>query len=156
MSAKLTRQWGGEERREEQAHGQTANQLELRKARPAPRMCRRGPTSPPASSGPAGQPEPWLGGAAEGESRHPEGLAPLSPHTTSWALTRLFLWSSYLTLCPQILLSRRLYVIFGAVRVDGHGNPLQYSCLENPMDTEAWWATSVGSQRVGRDRATAE
>ena len=24
---------------------------------------------------------------------------------------------------------------------DGHGNPLQYSCLENPMDREAWWAT---------------
>ena len=22
----------------------------------------------------------------------------------------------------------------------GHGNPLQYSCLENPMD-RAWWAT---------------
>ena len=21
----------------------------------------------------------------------------------------------------------------------GQGNPLQYSCLENPMDTEAWW-----------------
>jgi len=24
---------------------------------------------------------------------------------------------------------------------EGHGNPLQYSCLENPMDREAWWAT---------------
>ena len=23
----------------------------------------------------------------------------------------------------------------------GNGNPLQYSCLENPMDREAWWAT---------------
>ena len=22
----------------------------------------------------------------------------------------------------------------------GHGNPLQYSCLENPMDREAWQA----------------
>ena len=22
----------------------------------------------------------------------------------------------------------------------GHGNPLQYSCPENPMDREAWWA----------------
>ena len=27
----------------------------------------------------------------------------------------------------------------------GHGNPLQYSCLENPMDREALWATA---QRV--------
>ena len=23
----------------------------------------------------------------------------------------------------------------------GHGNPLQYSFLENPMDSGAWWAT---------------
>ena len=23
----------------------------------------------------------------------------------------------------------------------GHGNPLQCSCLENPMDRGAWWAT---------------
>ena len=26
----------------------------------------------------------------------------------------------------------------------GHGNPLQYSCLENPMDRRAWWATVHG------------
>ena len=24
---------------------------------------------------------------------------------------------------------------------EGNGNPFQYSCLENPMDREAWWAT---------------
>ena len=23
---------------------------------------------------------------------------------------------------------------------EGHDNPLQYSCLENPMDRGAWWA----------------
>ena len=27
---------------------------------------------------------------------------------------------------------------------EGTGNPLQYSCLENPMDGEAWWATVHG------------
>ena len=27
---------------------------------------------------------------------------------------------------------------------EGHGNPSQYSCLENPMDREAWWATILG------------
>ena len=27
---------------------------------------------------------------------------------------------------------------------EGHGNPLQYSCLENPMDRGAWWATVRG------------
>ena len=26
----------------------------------------------------------------------------------------------------------------------GHGNPLQCSCLENPMDRESWWATVLG------------
>ena len=25
---------------------------------------------------------------------------------------------------------------------EGHGNPLQYSCLENPRDRGAWWATA--------------
>ena len=27
---------------------------------------------------------------------------------------------------------------------DGNGNPLQYSCLENPKDGGAWWATFHG------------
>ena len=26
----------------------------------------------------------------------------------------------------------------------GHGNPLQYSCLENPKDRGAWWAIVLG------------
>jgi len=26
----------------------------------------------------------------------------------------------------------------------GHGNPLQYSFLENPMDRGAWWAIVLG------------
>ena len=33
----------------------------------------------------------------------------------------------------------------------GHGNPLQYSCLENPMDRGALWATVQGSQRAGHN-----
>ena len=27
---------------------------------------------------------------------------------------------------------------------EGNGNPLQYSCLENPTDPGAWWATAHG------------
>ena len=27
---------------------------------------------------------------------------------------------------------------------EGNGNPLQYSCLENPTDRGAWWATVLG------------
>ena len=33
----------------------------------------------------------------------------------------------------------------------GHGNPPQYSCLENPMDRGAWWAAvhRVAKSRTG-------
>ena len=31
----------------------------------------------------------------------------------------------------------------------GHGNPLHYSGLENPMDRGAWWATVRGSLLYG-------
>ena len=34
---------------------------------------------------------------------------------------------------------------------EGYGNPLQYSCLKNPVDKEAWWATVHGSHRVEND-----
>ena len=35
----------------------------------------------------------------------------------------------------------------------GHDNPLQYSCLENPMDRRAWWATINGITRISHDLA---
>ena len=35
------------------------------------------------------------------------------------------------------------------------GRPLQYSCLENPMDRGAWWATVHGVQRVRHDQQLA-
>ena len=37
-------------------------------------------------------------------------------------------------------------LILGSERSPGEGNsnPLQYSCLENPKDRGAWWATSRG------------
>ena len=34
-----------------------------------------------------------------------------------------------------------------------NGNPLQYSCLENPMDRGAWQAIVHGIARVGHDLA---
>jgi len=36
---------------------------------------------------------------------------------------------------------------------EGNGNPLQYSCLENPMDGERGRLQSMGSQRVGNNWA---
>ena len=32
----------------------------------------------------------------------------------------------------------------GTVYGEGNGTPLQYSCLENPMDGGAWWAVVCG------------
>ena len=36
----------------------------------------------------------------------------------------------------------------------GHGNPLQYSCLEDPMDRGAWWATVPGVTESEMTEAT--
>ena len=34
---------------------------------------------------------------------------------------------------------------------EGNGNPLQHSCLENPRDRGAWWATVHGAAKVGHN-----
>ena len=36
---------------------------------------------------------------------------------------------------------------------EGNGNPLQYSCLENPMNRGAWWAMVHG---LGKELDTTE
>ena len=36
------------------------------------------------------------------------------------------------------------YFIDNDIIGEGNGNPLQYSCLGNPMDKGAWWATVHG------------
>ena len=45
---------------------------------------------------------------------------------------------SYASFIPSFL--RNLHTVLG----EGNGNPLQYSCLENPMDRGAWRATVHG------------
>ena len=35
----------------------------------------------------------------------------------------------------------------GRIPGEGNGNPLQYSCLENPMDRGAWWAIVHGAAK---------
>ena len=45
---------------------------------------------------------------------------------------------------------RHYFAKIGSSR-EGNGNPLQYSCLENPMDGGGWWATVHGLQRGGHD-----
>ena len=49
--------------------------------------------------------------------------------------------------------SRIVGSIFGLGRSHGggNGNPLQYSCLGNPMDRGAWGLQTMGLQRVRQD-----
>ena len=39
----------------------------------------------------------------------------------------------------------------GRSPVEGNGNPVQYSCMENPTDRGIWRLQSMWSQRVGYD-----
>ena len=44
--------------------------------------------------------------------------------------------------------------VLGGSPGEGHGNLLQYSCLENSTDRRAWWTTDMGLQRVGHGSVT--
>ena len=43
---------------------------------------------------------------------------------------------------------------WGSSPKEGHGNPLQHSCLENPTDREPGGLQSMGSRRGGHDVLT--
>ena len=51
-----------------------------------------------------------------------------------------------------IIIFQSQIFLFSSIAMDGEGNgiPLQYSCLENPMDGGAWWAAVHG---VAKSRA---
>ena len=55
-------------------------------------------------------------------------------------------WGAVASLVAQRLNVGDLGSVPGSGRSpgEGNGNPLQYSCLENPMDRGAWWATAHG------------
>ena len=50
-------------------------------------------------------------------------------------------WATVQGITKIIMLFAQNYWIATVSNGGGNGNPLQYSCLENPMDREAWWAT---------------
>ena len=55
-----------------------------------------------------------------------------------------YAWASPVAQWQRIRLQcrrRSLIPGLGGPPGGGHGNPLQYSCLESPMDRGAWWAT---------------
>ena len=47
--------------------------------------------------------------------------------------------------CEESDMTEQLHFDFSLSCVgEGNGNPLQYSCLENPRDVGAWWAAIYG------------
>ena len=47
--------------------------------------------------------------------------------------------------CKELDTTERLHFHFSlSCTGEGNGKPLQYSCLENPRDREAWWAAIYG------------
>ena len=51
----------------------------------------------------------------------------------------------------HLLLERKVMTNLDSIYGEGNGNPLQYSCLENPMDGGDWKAAVQGSLRVRHD-----
>ena len=70
------------------------------------------------------------------------------PSACKWSWQPLFLVAFLMAQMVKNLLANTgdLGLIPGSGRSPGEGNgyPLQYSCLENPMDRGAWWATVHG------------
>ena len=67
----------------------------------------------------------------------------MSPVMAGGFFTTSAIWEAHVyVLVPQLPIGIKpsLYTIVG----EGNGTPLQYSCLENPMDGGAWWATVHG------------
>ena len=107
----------------------------------------------------------WGGGGAMGDGEHWEASGASSlgvsvfPHVSNWNFMIFFLifigvlmiWASQV-----VLVGKNPPASAGDIRDvgsipgwgrspgGGHGYPLQYSCLENPMDRGAWWVTVHG------------
>ena len=58
-------------------------------------------------------------------------------------LNRLHPPSVFLDCLKECIVFASLCLILG----EGNGTPLQYSCLENPMDGGAWWAAVHGVEK---------
>ena len=57
----------------------------------------------------------------------------------------LFTWTIYCNNYYKPALHHKRRIQDNRVQIgEGNGTPLQYSCLENPMDGGAWWATVHG------------
>ena len=86
---------------------------------------------------------------------HPLLFSNLAPRKRQWHLTPVLLpgkshgWRSLVGCSPwgreESGTTERLCFHFSLSRIgEGNGNPLQCSCLENPRDGGAWWASVCG------------
>ena len=75
-------------------------------------------------------------------------------HSLLWSTHQELLW--WLSGKESVCNARDTDLIPGSGRTpgEGNGNPFQYSCLGNPKDRGAWWATVHGVARVGHDLGT--
>ena len=74
-----------------------------------------------------------------------QGLNPSLPHYRQ-TLYHLSPQGSpkYLIIVPSFLKNTLIYQLLVPSLGEGNSTPLQYSCLENPMDGGAWWAATHG------------
>ena len=72
---------------------------------------------------------------------------PISPYLQQHLLFPIFLITAILEGAKQYLIVVLIYICLMTNDGEGNGNPLQYSCLENPMDGGAWWAAVHGVAR---------
>ena len=81
------------------------------------------------------------------------------PKWSVWPTQYLIVWTDpiFLTIylsaviwAVSIIWLLWIMLLWTVVPGGGHGNPLQYSCLENPMDRGTWWATV---HRVAKSRS---
>ena len=68
-------------------------------------------------------------------------------NTQPWLMLSSAMKAKRIALCKEYVVLTHKDLNFR----EGNGNPLQYSCLENPMDRGGWWAVIYGvAQRQTR------
>ena len=81
----------------------------------------------------------WLAFPPPGDLLH-LGIEPMSLMSHALAGGFFTMSATRKALKANSLFELKFSLFFG----EGNGNPLQYSCLENPMDRGAWWAAAHG------------
>ena len=79
-------------------------------------------------------------------------MEPTKPYIISYFLVSITTFNLQGLLTKPLVLSLVFFISFPILKInslynnigEGNGTPLQYSCLENPMDKGAWWAAVHG------------